>query len=220
VRPSAIIERLFKLTFGERHLSWKCIGRSCLATLSIFFAAWVTLILVAHPSALHWPSDGGTAFAIGLTVLTLGALPDYISLWMTRGLLNVLGRHDRLVATLVVVSLDACLSLLASVLIVSFVSSKGAEDTVGEEAIRLLHALIHPGDRDALSAFPLSTLFTSIWTILILLSTTALKFLAPVHRFTSWFFDVDKHPVQAIGIVSGGLVIIGSMIWTVLRAIL
>jgi hypothetical protein len=65
----------------------------------------------------------------------------------------------------------------------------------------------------------LSTLFTCIWTVLILLSTTALKLLAPAHRFTTWFFDVGKHPVQAIGIVAGALVMIGSLIWTVLRAI-
>ena len=35
-----------------------------------------------------------------------------------------------------------------------------------------------------------TTLFTSIWTILILLSTAALKLLAPIHQFTAWFFDV------------------------------
>jgi len=65
-----------------------------------------------------------------------------------------------------------------------------------------------------------STIFTSVWMILILLSTTALKMLAPVHRFTAWFFDVEKHPVQALGIVAGALVMIGSLIWTVLRAMI
>jgi len=65
-----------------------------------------------------------------------------------------------------------------------------------------------------------STTFTSIWTFLILLSTTVIKLLAPLQRFTSWFFDVDKHPVKAIGVVSGALVMIGSLIWTVLRAVI
>ena len=38
----------------------------------------------------------------------------------------------------------------------------------------------------------LSTLFTSIWTILIVLSTVALKLLAPVENFTAWFIDVKE----------------------------
>ena len=66
----------------------------------------------------------------------------------------------------------------------------------------------------------LSTLFTSIWTILILISITAIKVLAPSHRFITWFFDVDKHPVQAIGIVAGTLVIVPSLIWSLMWAVI
>jgi hypothetical protein len=63
----------------------------------------------------------------------------------------------------------------------------------------------------------LSTLFTSIWTILILVSTAVLKILVPVEQLTSWFFDVDNHPVQAIGIVSGALVMLGAGLWSLVR---
>ena len=69
-------------------------------------------------------------------------------------------------------------------------------------------------------AFSASTLLTSIWTVLILLSTTVLKLLAPLQRFTAWFFDVDKHPLKAIGIVAAALVMSGSLIWAVLRAVI
>jgi hypothetical protein len=41
-----------------------------------------------------------------------------------------------------------------------------------------------------------------------------------LQRFTAWFFDVDKHPVQAIGIVAGALVMIGSLIWTLVQTII
>jgi hypothetical protein len=64
-----------------------------------------------------------------------------------------------------------------------------------------------------------STLVTSIWSILILLSTALLKLLTPIHRFTAWFFNIEKHPVEAIGIVSGALVMIGSLIWSLVRAV-
>jgi hypothetical protein len=43
-------------------------------------------------------------------------------------------------------------------------------------------------------------------------SGATLKSLAPVHRFTALFFDVEKRPVQAIGIVAGALVMAGSLI--------
>src|ERR1700723_2711007 len=33
VRQSAIIERIFVWTFGERHLSWRCVKRSAVATM-------------------------------------------------------------------------------------------------------------------------------------------------------------------------------------------
>jgi hypothetical protein len=36
--------------------------------------------------------------------------------------------------------------------------------------------------------------------------------------FAGWFFDVDKHPVQAIGIVSGALLMLGSA--TISRAVI
>ena len=65
------------------------------------------------------------------------------------------------------------------------------------------------------SALYFSTLFTSGWLALIVLSTTLLKFLAPLQRFTTWFFDVEKHPLQAVGIVTGILVVLGAAIWKV-----
>ena len=35
-RPSAIIQRVFVWTFGEQHLSWKCVRRSALASTLVF----------------------------------------------------------------------------------------------------------------------------------------------------------------------------------------
>ena len=62
------------------------------------------------------------------------------------------------------------------------------------------------------------TLVSSTWTFLILPSTTVVKLLVPRHHFAGWFFDVDKHPVQAIGIVSGALLMLGSA--TISRAVI
>ena len=66
----------------------------------------------------------------------------------------------------------------------------------------------------------LSTLVTSAWLLLGLLGTIGVKGLARLHRFTAWFFDVGQHPVQAIGVVSGALVMIASLIWWVAQALI
>jgi hypothetical protein len=64
-----------------------------------------------------------------------------------------------------------------------------------------------------------STLLTSVWTLLMLLSGVAIKIVIPLQCFITYFFDIKHRPLEAIGIVSGALVMIGSLIWTVLRAV-
>jgi len=43
------------------------------------------------------------------------------------------------------------------------------------------------------------------------------QMLAPL---TVGFFDVDRHPLEALGIVSGTLVLIGALIWRRLRIVI
>jgi hypothetical protein len=65
-----------------------------------------------------------------------------------------------------------------------------------------------------------STLFTSVWLTLVVFASAIIKLLAPLHRFTAWFFDVETHPLQAIGMVAGFLVMAGAVVWTIGRAVL
>jgi hypothetical protein len=89
----------------------------------------------------------------------------------------------------------------------------------------LLHHLtwvINPTSQEYSEYLPLlfSTLFTSTWTILVLVAASLLKLLSPIHKVVAWFFDLEKHPVQAIGIVSSALILIGSGVWTALRIVI
>jgi hypothetical protein len=59
--------------------------------------------------------------------------------------------------------------------------------------------------------FLTSTMITSIWTLLCLAASMLVKLLLPVHKFTAWFFNVDRHPIRAIGSVAAGLVWIGAL---------
>jgi hypothetical protein len=65
----------------------------------------------------------------------------------------------------------------------------------------------------------MSTLLTSTWLGLIILSTVLIKLMAPIQHFTVWFFDVEKHPLKAIGIVAAVLAMTASLVLTVFRAI-
>lgn len=102
-RPSAIVERIFKWTFGERHFSLKCITRSACATGIFVTAIIVTLHLILGIN----PFKG----AVGnkqwyYDLLTMGFIPDYIALGKTRILL----RQKR--SALLLIILDIGLSVL------------------------------------------------------------------------------------------------------------
>ena len=165
--------------------------------------------------------------SIGVIEFMFGGLvPDYIALWKTRLLLR---RH---LGTLFLVSLDVIMSVFIAIwsyiicvifygiIIYNFYNPLSLAfppllSILEGITIDPLLWVISPKPKNYSHLTPLflSTFVTSIWTVLLLLSTAALKLLAPVHRFSAWFFDVEHHPVQAIGIVAGTLVMIGSLAW-------
>jgi hypothetical protein len=58
-----------------------------------------------------------------------------------------------------------------------------------------------------------STLLTSVWVILFLLSSLFVGALAPleyIRRFTLWWFDIDRHPLKAIAKVAATLIVVGA----------
>jgi hypothetical protein len=86
---------------------------------------------------------------------------------------------------------------------------------VFKDLIYLWDVLLH-GERFEFFTPPvmfISTLLTSIWIMLIIFSSLTLKMLSPAQRFVAWFFDVEHHPIKAIGIVAGALAIICSLLW-------
>ena len=89
--------------------------------------------------------------------------------------------------------------------------------------VRTMVSPFFSADHETITFLPIflaSTLLTSAWTTLTLFSTLVVKLVMPLQRFTTWFFDVDRHPVQAIGVVSGVLLMTGSLVWTLVRAAL
>jgi hypothetical protein len=68
----------------------------------------------------------------------------------------------------------------------------------------------------ALTVLTLTTTMTSIWAVLIMLSSGVLKLVGSINllmRVVRWMFDVDAHPVRVLGLVAAAIVWIGSIIY-------
>jgi hypothetical protein len=238
VRPSTIIESIFNWTFGERHLSWRCSLTSCGATF-IFF-----LVMVLLHTSIFWvvflmpdPLFGGYSGHILqiYDIIFIGFIADYISLGKTRIILRYMSSPAGARNAIIMVAVDIFGSVIISTIIAWIVNIAELQPwyyhieggawyySLRTSILRTYYAWLNlppflfGGAMSEVTDFQFclpSTLLTSIWSILILLSTAVLRLLTPIHRFTSWFFDVEKHPVKAIGIVSGALVMISSLIWS------
>lgn len=231
VRPSDVIGRLFNWTFGDRHLSWRCVGRSVSATTIFVGAGILALYLMKHSLPLDIRYDNIVRLCV--EIIFAGFLADYIALWKTRYLLPL---ATGTTAAVGIVFADALLSWIISggcfFVLLSLIDPlfTGFKETsialfVPQYISQSLPGIvaIFTDQKYYPTLYPLllfSTLFTSLWTTLVLISIATLKLMAPIHEFTGWFFDVRKHPVQSIGIVGGTFLIIGSLIWPIIVAII
>jgi hypothetical protein len=233
-------------TFGERHWSWKCTRRSVAASLVFICAVALEQLSRGHTLGLaHNPIKLPPVQLAAAIAAVLGAVvaTDYIALFKTRIILGTLTSPRGLASPLFLIY-DMVLSLMISYLglMATYFLMKTLDviegyDTASSSLLNLVaHIFSMPkamygwvaallGYRQSYE-FPingiliLSTLFTSVWSAIVLVGTGATKLIAPLHRFTAWCFDVDKHPVQAIGFMSGALVMVGSLIWSAVRALL
>lgn len=164
------------------------------------------------------------AILLGLIYfLVQGFVSDYIALLKTRIIIR------RKISIVFLLPLDIILSLAISLIFFALLDyfliifyyhyadsilEVAKVSNIIESALEYnLSELTKPTGSTFPPIFFISTLFTSIWTILIVFSTVALRLLSPIQHLTTWFFDVERHPVQAIGIVAGALVITASFLW-------
>jgi len=220
-QPSAVIEWVFVWTFGERHFSWKCVRRSIeattifVATFSLMLAMWSRL-----SGSEIWSLLSDDPWYIALEFVLVAVLPDYFALAKSRFLIKRATRPRQAGYKLAILIVsDICASLaISGVFLVAYLAIVplplfGPTGTAKYDTVVLSVTLTY-------CAFALSTLATSAWLILIVLSTAIIKLLSPLHRFATWFLDVAKHPVKSIGIVAGTLVMVGSAAWSVIRALI
>jgi hypothetical protein len=234
-RPSSIIQRIFVLTFADRHFSWKCARRSMGATIAVNFALTAVLYLEGRQLDLQSPIYNDRKWLVAIHILFvftfIGFIPDYIALLKTRALLWVQSQGESTLLMIMLLGTDVILSIAISIapavaVISAMILAQGGSIILNPililEAIydflsEIVSPLSHGSEIPVYLVYLGSTVFTSVWTALVLSAAVILKLLSPVQRFTRWFFDVDKHPIQAIAIIAGTLSILCSAIWSITR---
>jgi hypothetical protein len=236
----AIVPFVFDKVFGKKLLSVKFVLRSFLA--SIFF--WLVLILIRQPDWEQiWHNLVGyqNSIALSVAVLTL----DYCSLVKSRLILDLMLLSKSAVRIVIFVILDVILtfalvlSLWVPLLVFLLFAIETLTPQVGQHApttfeVRsvidviwrvmpfvLLDYAREPEIKYLSQVFVPSTMLTSIWVIMFMISGFIVGLLYPLEylrRFTLWWFkDIDAHPLRAIAKVAATLIVFGAFALKIAR---
>jgi hypothetical protein len=78
----ATFAKVFDRVFGERHLSWKCFSRSCLATLFVTLTA--VAVAALHSAVAPIPETGIGSWLLGDFIVTIyiAGIVSMLVLWL------------------------------------------------------------------------------------------------------------------------------------------
>lgn len=222
--------RMFDRVFGEKHLSWRCFWRSCVASLlavTVMILVWWTVVGATTAGGwLGWlPQEIVLVILLGFGGL-FNVLPDYLSLLETRALLRLMGgrggRAARIAAILIVDAIATCLIIWAGYIFVSL--TIGVTQGNWNWSIAWMWVLdnfwptftFSGSDSGVFSVFFYSTFFTSVWLWLYALAygvMLAARKVGPVFRFLQWLLPLEAKPLRSLGLVSGAIGCIGYWIF-------
>jgi len=148
-----------------------------------------------------------------IAMFCVNALPDYIALWETRFVLGVMRRWKHTVLWAVLLCVDV---LITGITILAFgawltLSLYANHSIFSSGFLDYLFLVRFPGLAASPFTYPLSygffypALFTCGWLWLFAGSGILLR----ISHGTGWFnrhFDIEKKPLQSIGLVAGALV--------------
>jgi hypothetical protein len=220
--------KVFDRVFGTKHLSWKCFRRS--AVTSYFTLVLGTFTVVVRPVFVQESSSKYTAAYSFFPLITniawgtflVNVLPDYLSLLKTRFLI---GRIQRLSSFVVfgVLLIDILVTIILSglgLLLCFTLPLISTPDTYLFNLLRRLlfgsHLIVgNLAEVTGGMSVLVPILFTSIWIWLYASSGFILKAARRFDIGFDWFnrkFDIEKKPLQSIGLVAGCLVAL--LYWT------
>lgn len=230
VRPwPATFLVIFEQTFGSKHWSWKCFRRCSLASIS------TTILLFCLSFTIGRETTGWKQAAVEFQDIALilagvcvaNVLIDYILMFKTRWLLSRLSRSNHAWYFIVALALDTLVTLYLSWLVVVFLVNLYFMPSVDfrhepiSSAAAVLSSFVHDlsvedgplptlasNFRDGFYYVMIPSLFTSIWLWLYAGAGFLLRVARPLDRVFNWFshyFDIEKKPVQAIGVVAASI---------------
>jgi hypothetical protein len=206
--------KVFDAVFGLKHLSIVCFFRSCIVSSAILFLCYLHsfLQLRARLPTLHLTWHG-TALVLGVGILA-NAMPDYLSLLKTRSLIGVLPAAPQRLWILVLaldVGIDvifAYLSLIFATVLLLFLTAGDYAQAVTMLPWSISEAVHFRSPPEFLFWF-YPAFFTSVWLWLYASSGFILTIAGRFDLGLNWLnrhFDVEKKPLQSIGLVSAALV--------------
>lgn len=200
--------KLFDRVFGERHLSWHCFLRSCLATLAAVTLTLAVLSMISRDIAADvWNAKLFLLCAVGNNLLF-----DYISLLKTRWFIR---RLEATSAALPMAGILLCDALLG--LAVAYAATRAALliNWTGHIAVAERGGNpFGPGADfflaiDMLAVTFVAATFGSVWLWLYAAAGFALKAARRFDVGFRWYnskVDIEHKPLRAVGLVAGTLV--------------
>jgi len=234
---ATVFPRLIDRIFGERALSWKFFFRSCMASYIAVLSLTFLYSRVHHQIfslGSSAPIEAPTIIAsVGATMLlasVMNVLPDYASLLVSRTIVRKMAIKPTASRILGFVILDTVLSIAVfyvglriCVVILDFKFNPPFHWSSFYNS-----SVMSTGDlwdiftlTDSIGVFLYSSLFTSVWVWLYVVSIFAIRLLHGVR--TIWakvtpYLDIEKKPLVAIGRVAGlfagaGYAVLLGFIW-------
>jgi len=217
--PGQFIE-IFDSVFGEKHLSWKCFFRSCLASifsvtvvLIIYLGVGEDFILVKRP----WQEK--IILYMFVAGILLNLIPDYFSLLETRFLLHWLRKSASYLKSFSLMFLDILITFFifyGTIIIYLSLSALTPNIDISPgifEAtwVFIPYSLTFSGMFPFLGIYLYSTFFTSVWIWLYVLSGFLIKISQRSGRFIKMlrsFLDVKNKPLPSLGFASNLIILI------------
>ena len=221
---------LFDGVFGEKHLSFRCFFRSSIASLFSLVVVGMILEGVTRGKAEVFgliPVYSGlvgpiVAIVFVVLIVLINTIPDYLSLYETRMMLNWLRRSaswrrvvfflfldvlltSAIFAVIGVVSVSAVGGLW--VLLLDYPASIYISYVLENIYVYVFGTASHGpmwSPTGYLAVFFYTTFFTSVWVWLYGLSTVTMRLLGKTRSGLHFFrrhFDLDEYPLRAMGFV-------------------
>ncbi|EDQ05052.1 Putative beta-lactamase HcpC [Sulfitobacter indolifex] len=197
---------LFDYWFGEKHFSWHCFVRSAVASVLAVGAIW----MLFEPVLGVLTDRVATSLPLW-QVLALGAavnvIPDFVSLFQTRKVLEVFKREHSILVQLCVLVLDAVLTALIIFLGIRGFTLLFGDPVSGADRIAAVEmvAVVSP-----YAIFFFSTFLTSAWAWAYCLGTWLIRLFAQTGLKT--WLNVEEAPGQQIALVGAVIIFAGSFI--------